>query len=193
MDYLDDIHKKIIEDLDKKDVLTERLFGSNGTFILTSELRKSNSFSTSLQFKIFKPSNPLMITGVVIIIIAWLFIFYSIATFDNLNQGALGIVMLSMFLVTVGLLWQLFYDPTLNYMLRIDQFGLGTDDQFFTWSQIHETSILEIPLGKGHAEYLIIILSNGDYWNFDLSNFRGFFGVKKTLSSYIEHYKSAYA
>jgi hypothetical protein len=190
MNPLEEIHIKIIEDLDKKDALSKRILGSNGTFILTSDFNDSKAISTSSPFKLFKPSKPLIITGILCLIFAWLTIFYCIATQKNLNQLGLGIVMFTLFIVTVNILWQFFYDPTLTFTLRVDQFGIGTEDQFFSWEQIQETSILQVPLGKGHAEYLVVILSDGDYWPFDLSNFRGFFGIKKTLSKYIEYYKA---
>jgi hypothetical protein len=190
MNSLKEIHEKIIEDLDKKDRLSKRIFGSNGFFTKTSDLNDSKPISTTADFKIFKPSKPFLFFGILLLVAAWGFIFYCIATQEHLNQGALGIVMFVLFFLTINILWQLFYDPSVIFTLRIDHFGIGTEDQFFQWSQIIETSILRIPQGKGYTEYLIIILSDGDYWSFNLLNFYSLLGIRKNLSKWVEYYKS---
>jgi hypothetical protein len=97
--------------------------------------------------------------------------------------------MFALLILTLNVLWQLFYDPLLTFTIRIDHLGIGTEDQFFLWSQITDTSILQIPLGKGYNEYLIIILVDDNYWAFDLTNFYSIPVIRKKISKWIEYFK----
>ena len=98
--------------------------------------------------------------------------------------------MIASLIITINVLWQFFYDNTLNFSIQIDPLGITVDDQFLEWEKIRETSILNIP-GRGRGlNYLIIILENDEYLSFELTNFYTLRGIVKSLSKYIEYFKA---
>ncbi|MBN8662952.1 MAG: hypothetical protein J0L83_00130 [Chitinophagales bacterium] len=188
MELLESIHQKIISELDTRGKVSQFLL-ANATIRPTSSIYKNNQ-SPSLKSRAFRPSRPIKIFYIVFAVSIWAAIFYAIRVQKDINQGGLAIVMIASLIITINVLWQFFYDNTLNFSIQIDPLGITVDDQFLEWEKIRETSILNIP-GRGRGlNYLIIILENDEYLSFELTNFYTSRGIVKSLSKYIEYFKA---
>ena len=94
----------------------------------------------------------------------------------------------------IALVIFIIYDGFLNsgkiYDIHLDFEGVTIGEEFFKWSLIKQTAILQIGLGRGRKIYLVIVLSDGTYQKFNLQAFQSFWEFKNAIAAYIEYFKN---
>jgi hypothetical protein len=76
-----------------------------------------------------------------------------------------------------------------NYNILLNFEGIVIANEFYNWSELKETAILQIGAGRGQRDYLVLVLNDGSYKKYRTNSFLTLWGFKYALSSYIEYFK----
>jgi hypothetical protein len=195
MNDTDQLLKRILA-ADQEKIKPSIFFPPSSTIKATSEIARNTGFTTNETIRVFKPSKQFVIYGVCIIILFWCAIIFAAIRqkewTDNAQKG-FGIAIFCTLIITINVLYQLFYNDSYNFTIYVDINGIQVDDNLFTWDKIKETAIVTFPGGGkvARTDYLVIIFEDEDFNKYDLTNFYSFPGIVKTISRYIEYYKSS--
>lgn len=112
-----------------------------------------------------------------------------------------GILTLGQFvywMIIIGVLMivtSLIADDRRGHRIHIDDKNLTIEGSTFAWSDVAETAILTATIRADSRSpddiyYLLVVLRQGGYRQFDLGKYHAFWGLRTELSRYIEYFKS---
>lgn len=112
-----------------------------------------------------------------------------------------GILTLGQFvywMIIIGVLMivtSLIADDRRGHRIHIDDKNLTVEGSTFAWSDVADTAIITATIRADSRSpddkyYLLVVLRQGGYREFDLGKYRAFWGLRTELSRYIEYFKS---
>lgn len=160
-------------------------------FTPTSEKISKKGYQGNAYEQIFRPSKIWKYFMLLMCIflcgaIGWLYFFQ-----ENLRNNPIGLLLVIPLILAIWLVWYVFKDPSVNYILRISRMGIQLNETLYTWERIDETVTLFVHHGKSSTHYLIIILKDGQFFRVNISSVGMLWGTATTVSTAVEHFKRA--
>ena len=120
-----------------------------------------------------------------------IFWWYSLYKLPNYRQSYLNYLFSIPLLIIAGyLIWDNLFNRKKNFTILLDHEGVQIGEEYYRWTSISETAMLQLGSGRNRRRYLILVFEDGSYKRFNLQYFLGFLGFRSALAAYIEYFKS---
>jgi hypothetical protein len=83
-----------------------------------------------------------------------------------------------------------FISSKYNYSFFFNFEGLYIGEEYYRWTELKQTAILQIGSGRGQREHLVLVFKNGSYKKYPLEGFLSLSGPGTMISTYIEYFKN---
>ncbi|MFY7964250.1 MAG: hypothetical protein ACOVO1_05090 [Chitinophagaceae bacterium] len=180
--------RNIAKEADPRDSLTKKLF-SDFTFKLTDSYPKNNKFKIDKPLIVFKPSQVIKYSSIVVVIFLWTILIYGISVQKNFSVAAVLLGGLAILIVTINFVNNAFYKRNILFKIYVDKEGIQFDTTLHKWQTIENTVIANYSEGKTQIILLIIVSKDSNYNTYNLQNYTS--RQIKEIANCIEHYKQS--
>jgi hypothetical protein len=99
------------------------------------------------------------------------------------------LIVLPLLALIILLIYDGFFNAKKIYHFHLDFEGIRIGEELYQWTDIQQTAILQIGLGRGRKLFLVLLFHDDSYRKFNLQAFQTFWGFQNAISAYIEYFK----